>query len=174
MDKEAPFPSRFPKDRDLSWGCPFQVGFPTEKEEKDILILDTCNIISLCYFLLRQEIQRISGLQYLNSGEIINKFSNSNNLNNSGPPERRGSIWPNFAGQLSGKIWPNRAAPCMRSERRGSIWPNFAGQLSGKIWPNRAAPCMQSERRGSIWPKFAGQLSGKIWPNRLLFLCDDI
>ena len=22
---------------------------------------------------------------------------------------------------------------------RGSIWPNFAGQLAGKIWPNRAA-----------------------------------
>ena len=23
--------------------------------------------------------------------------------------------------------------------RRGSIWPNFAGQAPGKIWPNRAA-----------------------------------
>ena len=76
MDKEAPFPSRFPKDGDLSWGCPFQVSFPTEKEEKDILILDTCNIISLCYFLLRQETQRISGLQDLNSGGIHKNFNN--------------------------------------------------------------------------------------------------
>ena len=47
-----------------------------KKEKKDILILDTCNIISLCYFLLRKEIQRISGLQYLNSGGIYENFDN--------------------------------------------------------------------------------------------------
>ena len=35
--------------------------------------------------------------------------SSRDSLNNFGPPERRGSIWPDFAGQPPGKIWPNRA-----------------------------------------------------------------
>ena len=29
-----------------------------QKAEKDTLILDTCNIISFCYFLLRKEVKR--------------------------------------------------------------------------------------------------------------------
>ena len=36
--------------------------------------------------------------------------SSRDSLKNFGPPERRGSIWPNFTGQSAGKIWPNRAA----------------------------------------------------------------
>ena len=93
-------------------------------------------------------------------------MNNLSNVNNFGPAERHGSIWPNFAGQPPGKIWPNRAALRMRWEMRGSIWPNYAGQPPGKIWPNRAALRTRWEMRGSIWPNFAGQPPGKIWPNR--------
>ena len=40
----------------------FKVGLVTEeREEKDTLILDTCNIISVFYLLLHKEIQRKEG-----------------------------------------------------------------------------------------------------------------
>ena len=51
----------------------------------------------------------------------------------------RGSIWPNFAGQPPGKIWPNRATHFSSHTKGSPIWPNFARKLPGKIWPNRAA-----------------------------------
>ena len=57
----------------------------------------------------------------------------------------RGSIWPNFARRLPGKIWPNRAAHFSSRSTSSPIWPNFARRLPGKIWPNRAAPFWRPE-----------------------------
>ena len=74
---------------------------------------------------------------------------------------RRGSIWPNFAGKLPGKIWPNRATHFSSHTKGSPIWPNFARRLPGKIWPNRAAHFSSRSTSSPIWPNFARRLPGK-------------
>ena len=97
----------------------------------------------------------------------------------------RGSIWPNFAGQPPGKIWPNRATHFSSHTKGSPIWPNFARRLLpgisqldeqpdlakfcpqfGQIEPRLSGGPKLFKLRGSIWPNFAGKSAGKIWPNR--------
>ena len=52
---------------------------------------------------------------------------------------RFGQILPGSLRAKFGQIEPRLSEGPKFLNYRGSIWPNFAGQLPGKIWPNRAA-----------------------------------